>query len=101
MKEPDTIDQAVFEVVNFTETRRRPREKEVSVRFRPTRAVKSYTSSSEEEDQEMVRPDSDGDIDSEPERIARVPSRVNRFKKLKLPEVQAQPSKTQGNDEPG
>ena len=98
VKEPDSIDQAVFEVVNFTETRRRPREKESSSRFRPTRAVRNYASSDSEEDGAMVQP-ADDESDSEPERVARVPSRANRHKKLKMPGDQAQPSKVQGNSE--
>jgi len=98
VKEPDSIDQAVFEVVNFTETRRRPREKESGSRYRPTRAVRSCVSSDSEDDGALVQPEDD-ESDSEPERVARVPSRVNKSKKLKMPEDQAQPNKNQGKGE--
>ena len=102
VKEPDTIDQAVYEVVNFTETRRRPRDKDGASRSRPTRAVKVHCSSEEsDQDLDMVRPAEDDSSDeSDAERIARVPPKVNKSKKLKRPKDQTrqveEPSKALG-----
>lgn len=86
VKEPDSIDQAVFEVVNFTETRRRPREKDSGSRYRPTRAVRSYVTSDSEDEADMVQPQPDESDDSDTERIARLPSKGNRSRKITKPQ---------------
>ncbi len=86
VKEPDCIDQAVYEVINFQETRRRPAAKEGPVKSRPTRAVKCYESS--DEDQDMVQPDS-SDEDSQEERVARIPSRSGKARKIRRPDQTA------------
>jgi len=106
VKEPDSIDQAVFEVVNLAETRKRPRDKDGN-RTRPTRVVKSHGLSEEDEDFEMVQPDPDSDEeDPQEERVARVPSKVNKHKKLKRPgedgsSVSQQPTAKAENDQWG
>ena len=67
VKEPDNIDNAVYEVVNFTETRKRPSNRDAgnsTNNRRPVRMVKGY--------------DSDDDSDAEDEsgdRLARLPGR--------------------------
>ena len=92
VKEPDSIDQAIYEAVNFQETRRRPPGKEGRVN-RPTRAVYNhYSSDSDEDSSEMVQPaDSD---DSDEERIARVPSKAGKSKKITRVDQTAKSSKS-------
>lgn len=77
VKEPDSVDQAVFEVINFQETRRRPfKEGKAS---RPTRMVKDRPESSTEGTICSEESDSDGD---QTDRVGRVPSKVNRHRKI-------------------
>jgi len=95
VKEPDSIDQAIYEAVNFQETRRRPPGKDGRPN-RPTRAVHCHYSSDSDEDRlEKVQPaESD---DSDEERIARVPPRSGKSKKIKRLDQTA----TKANSDPG
>ena len=85
VKEPDNIDQAVYEVVNFSEMKHNPVNKEYSSDYkqkRPTRAVK-YHGEIDVTDH-MVRP-SDDDSDQEEEhddRIARMPAKTNKSRPI-------------------
>ena len=76
IKDPEDIDHAVFETVNFLETRRRQPRKDLDGKSRrPTRMVKY-----DEMRDEMVQPSDDDyvDDDSGDDRIARAPVRGKR-----------------------
>lgn len=76
VKEPDNIDQAVFEVVNFQETKRRPNGKEHETPNRPKRPTRRV-----QDDDEQC--DSSNELDDETEdRIARVPTRASKNKPI-------------------
>ena len=86
IKEPVDIDHAVYEVVNFQETKRRQPRKELTERNRrPTRKVQFqevYT------DEEMVAPAEDGSTDEEEEesyRVSRVPARGKKSPAIARP----------------
>lgn len=100
VKEPRDIDQAVFEVVNFAETRRRPRDREGSSKHRPTRAVKSHYSSESEEEPRMVQP-SDSDSEEDDHRVARVPPKHHKSKKIKRPSESTKPTESVKVTTPG
>jgi hypothetical protein len=98
VKEPNSIDKAVYEVVNFTETRRRPKDKDSANKYRPTRAVKTHYISDSEEELEMVQPDDSDDEDSGSDtgaRIGRVPPKYNKSKKIQRPNEQDPKEPTQ------
>lgn len=80
IKEPIDIDHAVYEAVNFQETRRRQPRKEADGRTRrPTRLVQQVLATDSYREEEMVTPDeSDKDADEEPERVARAPGRPKK-----------------------
>ena len=80
IKDPEDIDSAVYEVVNFRETRLRPHLRD---------------STHDRHAARMVRPaDSDSDIntDDDMDRVQRIPSKVNKHKKLVIPTTTDTPS---------
>ncbi len=99
VKEPDTIDQAIYEAINFQATRRRPSGRDNNSRSNhSTRAVKFYCSSDSEDEPQMVQPDNDEDIDDE--RIARISPRSGKARKIQRPDQHPVKAKTekQGSD---
>ena len=99
VKEPDSIDRAVYELINFQETRRRPVVKE-GHKSRPTRAVRSNNDSEVECEDSLVQPSEDDD-DSSEERIGRVPSNAGKHKRFTKPEKQDQASSCKPKANPG
>ena len=83
VKEPSDIDQAVFEVVNFQETRRRPGNKDnyEAKPIRSARVVHEYQQEDFQDEPFMVRPAEDEDEDEdEDERLARIPVKGKKAK---------------------
>ena len=78
IKDPDNIDAAVFEVVNFYEIRRRPSSKDSTgphqSHRRPTRMVRLPDYDSGEE--------TDSDMDANTDKVNRIPAKANRNKTI-------------------
>ncbi len=99
VKDPLDIDQAVYEVVNFVETRRKPVIKETGhdKNRRPTRMVR-YPGTSDSEDE---YDDEEGSQRGEIERVARAPPKAANRRKVISQEPSnpsPEPTNTQQND---
>ena len=85
IKDPEDIDSAVYEVVNFRETRLRPHLKDSTHDRHSTRMVR------------LADSDSDITTDNEIDRVQRIPSKVNKHKKLIKPtttDISSTPAET-------
>jgi hypothetical protein len=88
VKDPTDIDEAVYEVVNFQETKRKPISKDSGAegRYRkPTRAVKRHfqTESGYSPDESDMSAEEISDSEGGEHRVARAPVRVNKSKPIK------------------
>ena len=87
IKEPEDIDRAVYDVVNFQETRRRPNHRDTYSNGNKRSARKVRTSQLDIYRDDMVSPSEDEDEDQEVEleedsKIARALSRANKNKQI-------------------
>ncbi len=78
VKEPDNIDQAVFEVVNFMETTKRPNRRDTKDDSKGKRAYNSANIL-----HEMHSTSDDSDEEVAPDKIARAPARSGKSSKIK------------------
>lgn len=85
VKDPQDIDQAVYEAVNFQETRRKPLGREFgSDKLKGDRkAVRAMRQTSDTEDENSHFSDNANSDDDCREKVARVPSKVNKGKTIK------------------
>ena len=86
VKEPVDVDQAVFEIVNFQETRRRPGGKDTTdTRDRRAARLTKRTTSRNQEYYSMMSSDSSDEFEEEEQdshRAARVPSRPKKNQRI-------------------
>lgn len=107
VKNPENIDQAVDEVVNFQETRRRPNYRDMDPRNRkPVRKLTQNGGYDQCDQSYMVRPDEDdgededeGEQNEQTNRVARVPAKTNKTKIIQPQEQKEKQTNTTKDQE--